>query len=204
MNVSIDNTNGDITMVRIDSDIRIETVNSSINLNRCSGSIKIDGVNGGVHANFDSTKGLSIELVNGIVKLGGLKNISADVDASTVNGRIKFNNLSFDNLVAEKKSLSGTLGKGVNPVRISTTNGNITFDADYVSYKKDIDINIGIDFSDDEHIKVTEKEDGFNIEFKDDDDDKSDDNRDGKTEDKKTDTNKIPAVPKKGDTLKNK
>ena len=192
INISIDNVNGDITIVRIDNDIRIETVNSSINLNKCSGKIIIDGVNGGVHANFDSTKGMNIELVNGIVKLGGLKDISADVDASTVNGKIKFNNLQFENLMSEKKSLNGTLGKGGHDIKISTTNGNITFDANDISYKKDIDINLKFDFSDDEHIKVTEKEGD------DDDDDKSDKNRDGKTIDKKSDTNKVPEIPKKG------
>jgi hypothetical protein len=196
LDVKIDNINGDITLVRISNNIDIETINSSMNLNHCSGNISINGVNGGVHANFDSTKGINIDLVNGIVKLGGMKNISADVDAATTNGKIKFNNLHFDNLIAEKKNLSGTLGKGGSFIKVNTVNGNITFDAGDIAYKKDIDIGIKFDFGDDEHIKVEEK----NIDDDEYDTEKDDDK---KTPDKKGDTNKIPDAPKKGDTLKN-
>ena len=156
LDVKIDNTNGDITLIRLDSDIDIETVNSAINLNKCTGSIKIDGVNGGVHANMDSTKGINIELVNGIIKLGGLKNVSAEVEAETINGSVTTKNLQFDNLISEKKNFTGTLGTGKNPIKVSTVNGKITFDGNYISYKKDVDINLKIDFSDDEHIKVIE------------------------------------------------
>ncbi len=202
ISIAIDNVNGDITLVRIDSDINIETVNSTINLNRCAGNITIDGTNGGVYANFDSTKGINIEMVNGTVKLGGLKNISADVNANTINGRIKFNNLSFDNLQAEKKSLTGTLGGGRNSIKVSTVNGNITFDANQVSYKKHDDFNFKIDFDDDGDLDIYKRNN-------DDDDDKEDNNRHGNQIDtnaksRNTDTNKIPQEIKKIDTVKKK
>jgi hypothetical protein len=159
MQVSIDNTNGDIMLVGIDSEIDIETVNSAINLVNCTGMIKIDGVNGGVYGNFDSTKGINIELVNGMVKLGGMKNVSANVNASTINGRVKFNNLEFTDVVSEKKSLTGKLGTGGSNIVISTVNGSITLDAQQVSYKKDSDFNFKIDFDDDGDLDIHERKD---------------------------------------------
>lgn len=172
MNVEIDNVNGDITLINIDGNINIETVNSAINLANCTGKIKVEGVNGGVHGNFDSTKGVNIDMVNGIVKLGGLKNINADVSASTTNGRVKFKNLQFLNMVSEKRSLSGMLGKGGNSISISTVNGTITLDADRVNYKKDVDINFKINFDGDEKIEISDDEhDGINFEFDDGHDD---------------------------------
>lgn len=194
--IEIDNTNGDITLTRIDSDINIETVNSSMNLVKCSGSITINGVNGGVQANIDSTKGINIEMVNGTVKLGGLKTVSADVNANTVNGRIKFNNLSFNNLSAEKKSLTGTLGDGKNSIKISTVNGNITFDANQVSYKKDNNFNFKIDFDDDGDLDIYEHKE-------DDEPDMKETKDDAKTHEK-TDTSKLKDNSKNADSLKRK
>lgn len=195
MNVEIDNVNGDITLISINGDIDIETVNSAINLAYCTGSIKIDGVNGGVNCNIDSTKGINIELVNGIVKLGGLKNTSADVNASTVNGRVKFKNLQFTNMVSEKRSLSGMLGKGGNTISVNTVNGAITLDADKVNYKKDININFKLDFDGDEKIQILEDEhDGIDFEF-------DDDHKDTHSKGNNADTNKV-NTDKKADSLK--
>lgn len=202
LNVEINNVNGDITLAGIDGDVNIETVNSTINIAYCSGSIKIDGVNSGVRGNFDSTKGINIELVNGLVKLGGLKNISADLNASTVNGKVKVNNLILENMVSEKRSLTGTLGKGGSDIKISTVNGNITFEADKVNYKKDTDINFKIDFNSDDKIKITEgyNDDGINVHIDGNSDDDSEDEDNKRGQD--ADTNKT--QDKKADSLKKK
>ena len=201
ISVDVDNTSGNITLTRIDNDIRVETVNSTVNINKCSGNISIDGVNGGVYGNFDSTKGISIELVNGTVKLGGLKDISADVNANTVNGKVKFNNLVFDNLSAQKKDLSGTLGKGGSIIRVSTVNGSITFDAQQVSYKKSEDFDFKIDLNDDGDLDI--------YQHKRDNDDEEENNRHGNQIDsnakgKTTDTNKVQQETKKIDSVKKK
>lgn len=199
MDVEIDNTNGDITLVNLDGRIDIETVNSAINLANCTGSIKIDGVNGGVNGNFDSTKGVNIELVNGIVKLGGLKNINADVNVSTTNGRVKSKNLQFTNMESERRSLTGILGKGGSTISVTTVNGAITLNAERVNYKKDIDINFKIDFDGDEKIRIIENEhDGIDIEFDDEHDNNETNPRGNNADTNKTNTDK------RADSLKNK
>lgn len=201
ISVDVDNTNGNITLTRIDKDIRVETVNASVNINRCSGNISIDGVNGGVYGNIDSTKGINIELVNGTVKLGGLKDISAEVNANTVHGKVKFNNLNFGDISSSRKELSGTLGKGGSIIRVSTVNGSITFDAQQVSYKKDDEFNFKIDFDDDGDLDIYER--------KNDDDESNDETRHGSQIDsnakgKTQDSNKVQPDAKKIDSVKKK
>lgn len=193
MDVAIDNTNGDIMLVGLNGDIDIETINASINLSGCSGMIKVEGVNGGVYGNFDSTKGVNIELVNGLVKLGGMKNISADVNAQTINGRVKFNNLDFSNVVAEKKSLTGKLGAGGNIIYVSTVNGSITLDAQQVNFKKDTDFRFKLDFDDDGDLDIHQLNDN----------DEDDDVRiNTKTDSAKTYEQKKDTIVKKNDSTR--
>lgn len=151
--------NGAIRTENLNSDIRLETVNGSIVVNKCSGVTDLSTVNGSIKGNFDSTKGIVAETVNGSISLGNLKNISADVNASVINGRLKYNNLNFTGLSFEKKNLNGVLGNGNIPIRLSTVNGKITLDGNPIGTVKeeDRDFEFKIDFDDDEHIKIIEK-----------------------------------------------
>ena len=152
--VDVDNINGTITMTGLMNDIKVNSVNGSSNFNKCSGSINVDATNGSVSGNFDSTRGINIDVTNGAVKLGGLKNVSANVNASTVNGKVKFNNLNFSNLTAEKKNLSGTLGTGSSLIKISSVNGSITLDANDISLAQDKhngEFRFNFDFDDDDN-----------------------------------------------------
>jgi hypothetical protein len=166
MKVDVDNTNGAITLSSLAGDIKVETTNGSTTMNKCSGYISVDGVNGSISGNFDSTKGISIGVVNGAVKLGGMKNISAEVSASTTNGKVKFNNLSFSNMNVEKRSLSGTLGSGKNIIKVTSVNGSITFDAGDVVLSKDKneDFNFKIDFGDDDNDRPKKKENAKQVD----------------------------------------
>ena len=163
--VDIDNTNGTISFSEISNDIKVNSVNGNINLVRCRGNIKIDGVNGGVFANLDSLKGLTVDIVNGNIKVGSLKDANARVSANTTNGRVKLNNLTFSDFVSGKKSLSGTLGTGTGVVKLETVNGSITLDANDIalSKKKSFDnFNFQFDFDDEDNVKVekNQKKDG--------------------------------------------
>jgi hypothetical protein len=166
MKVDIDNTNGAITLSSLSGDIKVETTNGSTTLNKCFGYISIEGVNGSISGNFDSTRGINIDVVNGAVKLGGLKNISAEVSANTTNGKVKFNNLTFSNLNVEKRSLSGTLGSGKNIIKVTSVNGSITFDANDVVLSKDKneDFNFKIDFGDDDNDRPKKKENAKQVD----------------------------------------
>ncbi len=154
MKVEVDNTNGVITLTGLANDVKVNSVNGASNISKCSGSISVDATNGSVSGNFDSTKGINIDVTNGAVKLGGLRNVSANVNASTVNGKIKFNNLNFSNLTAEKKNLTGTLGTGSSLIKISSVNGSITLDANDVTLSKgshNDDFHFGFIIDDDEN-----------------------------------------------------
>lgn len=160
MKVSAENVNGTITITRITADVTAETVNGTISVFSCPGQINLSGINGTIICNVDSvTAGIKVEVVNGSVKIGGLKNINADVNASTVHGKVKFANLTFTNLNSDKRNLSGTLGNGGNSIRVESTNGSITFDANKIAPKKDDTFEFNIDFDDDdEPVKINKKE----------------------------------------------
>lgn len=162
LNVKVETVNGTITLSRIDNEVIAHTVNGSINVNSCPGELNLESVNGKVTCNVDSlTNGINVNVVNGTVKIGGLKNVNADVEASTVNGRVKFSNLNFTDLVSEKRNLKGKLGTGGSRINISAINGSVTFDADKFISKKldsDDDFEIKIDFDDDEPVRIIEKD----------------------------------------------
>ncbi len=155
MKVYTETVNGTTTITRITGDVKAETVNGKVNVLNCQGKVDVDGVNGTVLCNVDSvTAGININIVNGDVKIGGLKNIDADVNASTIHGRVKFKNLTFNEVNSEKKSLSGTLGKGGSMVKVESTNGSISLDADKILPKKDDSFEFKIDFDDEEPIRI--------------------------------------------------
>jgi DUF4097 and DUF4098 domain-containing protein YvlB len=160
MKVYTETVNGTTTITRIVNDIKAETVNGKINVYNCPGRIDVEGVNGSVTCNIDSvTAGINVSIVNGDVKIGGLKNVNADVNASTVNGRVKFKDLSFTDINSEKKNLSGVLGKGGSMIRVESTNGSISLDASKILPKKDDSFEFKIDFDDeDEPIKIVPKD----------------------------------------------
>lgn len=162
LNVKVETVNGTITLSRIDNEVIAHTVNGSINVYSCPGELNLESVNGKVTCNVDSlTNGINVNVVNGTVKIGGLKNVNADVEASTVNGRVKFYNLNFSDLVSEKKNLKGKLGTGGSRINISAINGSVTFDADKFVSKKinsDDDFEIKIDIDDDEPVRIIEKD----------------------------------------------
>jgi len=150
-------TVGNINARNVISDSKFETVNGSIYMNNCSGNLNIKTVNGSIKANVDSTKGITAETTNGSISFGNLKFVNANVDASCTNGKVKYNNINFTSVSTEKKNLSGKLGTGGNMLKLTTVNGSITLDGNYISInnKEHQDFNIKFDFDDeDEPVKI--------------------------------------------------
>jgi Putative adhesin len=164
--VKVENINGTITVTGVKNDVFAETVHGTISVFGSSGKLELTSVNGNINCNIDSvTKGVNVDVVNGNVKIGGLKFADAEVNASTVNGKVKVKDLNLTNIVSEKKYITGTLGKGGSPIQVSAVNGNITFDASKLISKKDDHFEFKIDFDDDEEeLKKLEKilDDEFN------------------------------------------
>jgi hypothetical protein len=170
LRVAVDLTNGTISADRLQSDSRFENVNGSIIISNCSGTVDVETVNGSIKANLDSTKGFIAETVNGSINIGSLKNVNANIEASCVNGKVKTENLNFTNVNSEKRSLSGKLGNGSSVIRLSTVNGSIKLDGNYVSYnKKDHpEWNFKFEFDDNEdpveiEIKHTDEQKGEQV-----------------------------------------
>lgn len=175
MKVHTESVNGSVTISRIINDVKVETVNGKINVLNCPGKIDIESVNGSVICNVDSvTAGINISVTNGDVKIGGLKNVNAEVNASTVHGKVTFKELEFTELNHGKKSITGVLGKGGSSIKVDAVNGRITLDASKFLPKKDDSFEIKIDFDDDKEpviIKKNETKEGdINIEIDDNDD----------------------------------
>ena len=157
-------TNGNINAHNLISDSRFENENGSIYLSNCSGNISVETVNGSIKANVDSTKGINAETVNGSITLGNLKFVNASIDANCTNGRVKYDNLNFSSLIAEKRNLSGTLGAGNNTIKLSTVNGSIKLDGNFISYNKKEHVNFDLKWEFDENddnvkIKVEDTDD---------------------------------------------
>jgi hypothetical protein len=135
--VDVNSVNGDIYLTSVRNESSVETVNSTVNIIDCSGKLKIDGVNSDIVSNLNATEGLNISVVNGDVKLGGMKNIAAVVKISTVNGDLSFKGLTFSNIELNgKRSFKGTIGEGSNKILVSTVNGDIRLDANFVNINK--------------------------------------------------------------------
>lgn len=158
--VYVNLTNGKIDASRLQSDSKFENVNGSIYINNCTGNMNVETVNGSIKANLDSTKGFAAETVNGSINLGSLKNVDATIEASCTNGKVKTENLNFLNLSSEKHNLTGKLGSGKNIIKLTTVNGSILMNGNYVSYeKKDHkDFDFKFEFDDnDEPVKIEVK-----------------------------------------------
>ncbi|MCC6866775.1 MAG: hypothetical protein IT280_11525 [Ignavibacteria bacterium] len=169
MKVISESVNGTITISRINGDINAENVNGRINVLNCRGKLDLESVNGTIICNVDSvTSGINISLTNGDVKLGGLKNVNAEINSQTTNGKVTYKNLTFTNASNERTSLSGILGNGGAQIKIETINGRIILDGSKVIPKKDNSLEFKIDFDDeDEPIQINDPDEDF---------DKNDDN----------------------------
>lgn len=201
--VNIDNVNGQLTLTNLGNDVDAELVNGMINFESCSGNLNLSLTNGEVRANIDSTKGIKVDVTNGSVKIGRLKNVSADIYATTVYGKVKFDDLTLKNVSSDKKNFKGTIGDGKNNIRVSTVNGSITLSQSEVftkfnknSHRDDFE-GFHFDFNDEDnendHVKIDIDGNNINVQHSNDKGSETNDslkNKTGKTDktDKKDET----------------
>jgi len=126
ISVSVDNTNGRITLEKMDNDVKIDLVNGDIKFSRLSGQLDFDVTNGKIKGDADSTKGMSINTVNGNVELTLSEYFTGKFNMQTVNGKISKKDFNFKNTNEEKRSFKGELGSNGPDVKIETVNGKIT------------------------------------------------------------------------------
>jgi Putative adhesin len=120
--------NGGVTVTDVESDVTAETVNGDIEVS-AGGVVKAETVNGSIDAKFgraDWTGTLEFETVNGSITLGLPADLSADLDAELLNGKISSDFGVGGNVRQTRRTLHGTIGGGGRGLDLETVNGSIT------------------------------------------------------------------------------
>lgn len=119
--------NGEVVAAGLQSEVEARTVNGKIQV-ATTDLARASTVNGSIEARLGAaswTGELNFSTVNGSVDLTMPPGVNADIKASTVNGGIS---TDFPLTVSGKfgpKSISGRIGNGGQPLKISTVNGGI-------------------------------------------------------------------------------
>ncbi|MGA8028283.1 MAG: DUF4097 family beta strand repeat-containing protein [Bryobacteraceae bacterium] len=127
-NVKMDANNGSLSVDSVRGQIRFHTSNGSVRLTDVGGDVEGSTTNGSVSVELAGSgwngSGLHVETTNGSVKLELPESFSAQIEASTVNGRI---HSDFPITVSGEigKSMSFQLGSGGPTVEAKTVNGSV-------------------------------------------------------------------------------
>lgn len=120
--------NGAVHAKDVDGDVEAETVNGDVEV-ESGGLVKAETVNGSIDARFgraDWTGTLEFDTVNGSITLGLPADLSADVDAEVLNGRIASDFPVGGDVRQTRRVLHGTIGGGGRGLDLETVNGSIT------------------------------------------------------------------------------
>ena len=125
----IDLVNGSLEISNISGDIETSLVNGNLTAEGLTGSIELETVNGSVDVSFNrvsSSQRIEIESVNGPIEVFLPSDVDADVDASTVHGRIR-NDFGLEVEKGEYvgNDMRGTIGSGGARISLENVNGSI-------------------------------------------------------------------------------
>lgn len=127
-NLSLKANNGSIHVETVHGQIRFHTTNGSVHLAEVGGDVDGSTTNGSLTidlaGNAWNGSGLRAETTNGSVNLNLPDNYSAQVEASTVNGRVK---VDFPVTLSGEigKNMSFQLGSGGPTIHAKTVNGSV-------------------------------------------------------------------------------
>ncbi len=128
VNLQMNANNGSISMEGLAGQIRAQTLNGSLKLKNVSGRLEAETTNGSLSVDLQGDswqgKGLRLNTVNGSIQLHLPENISANVAASTVNGKIRTEFFANVN-VEDPHSAVFTLGAGGPQIEAHTVNGSV-------------------------------------------------------------------------------
>jgi DUF4097 and DUF4098 domain-containing protein YvlB len=124
----IELVNGSLDVQGISGEVRADCVNGRISAKGLQGRAKLSTVNSRVDAEFEKLGGAPVDLssVNGGIVLTLPSDASADLEASTVSGRISNEfGLGVNNHRYVGHDLRGQLGSGGTRIRLENVNGRI-------------------------------------------------------------------------------
>jgi len=127
---SIDLVNGSLFIKGVEGKIKVGLVNGSIVATGLASDSDINSVNGSIKVSYSSLAkdldSISLDTVNGSIKLHLPENIDADVEIETMHGSIKNDfGLSADRNMFSGKNLQGTIGSGDVSINIESVNGGV-------------------------------------------------------------------------------
>jgi hypothetical protein len=127
--VSARTTNGGIVISATNADVRAHTTNGAIRLTDVGGRIHAQSTNGTIRAamapQVATIQSVELRTTNGSVTLTVPERASAQVELSTTNGSITTDLPLTVRGQVNRRRVSGALGSGGPPLRVSTTNGSI-------------------------------------------------------------------------------
>ncbi len=127
-NLDANTTNGDVDVTGVRGRADVRTTNGEIRIARVEGLVDALTTNGSVAAEITkvpSSGGMELQTTNGNVQLALPRDVHAEVEANTTNGRVSINYNVTTSGVITSKTIRGKIGGGGARIILSTTNGNI-------------------------------------------------------------------------------
>jgi hypothetical protein len=123
-------TNGGITIVGVNGNMRFDTVNGGVRLQDVGGRVNGETRNGGLNVSLTGDRwdgeGLDVETSNGGVTLNLPENFNAELETRTVNGGMNIDfPITVQGELTGRRGINTTLGSGGPLVRVRTTNGGV-------------------------------------------------------------------------------
>jgi DUF4097 and DUF4098 domain-containing protein YvlB len=123
-------TNGGITIVGVNGNLRFDTTNGGVRLQDVGGRVNGETRNGGLDVRLNGTRwdgeGLDVQTSNGGVTLSIPDGYNAELETRTVNGGLRIDfPITVQGELSSRRGISTTLGSGGPPVRVRTTNGGV-------------------------------------------------------------------------------
>lgn len=127
-NLALETMNGGISIENVAGDLDFEAMNGGVSLSDLAGDVRGHTTNGGLSVELTGNEwegeGLHVETTNGGVKLHVPEDYSAELETSTVNGRV---DVDFPITVRGRidSRIATTLGRGGKTIHVTTTNGSV-------------------------------------------------------------------------------
>lgn len=130
-NLTLNAHNGSISVESIRGQIEFHTSNGSVRLNEVGGNVEGATTNGSITVDLAGTgwtgSGLHVQTTNGSVRLNLPVNFSAQVQASTVNGRVHSDfPVTVTGDIGRSRNLSFQIGTGGPTIELKTVNGSVS------------------------------------------------------------------------------